>query len=316
MTRCLLCGLDSKDRTGHGQVSCELRELPCRRTLPLGNPFKRHTTQCTDLSCACKKTCPSCDIVGHTNRTLAVSGTHFRSGAGGNILRKDSAPPLCGADYVCGRIHEAQAEGFRIAAMAHYKRKLDDSTRLAGAARELVGNTAKSGLDPSASLTRMEEMGVKAATLDPSNRAHFQESTRLLQDPAVSAVDAALGACGVLAAPPQPNGASAAAAAGAFVCASSVQGVAAAVRAAGAAPSADVAAAIEDGRRAAPPLTPRSRGGRSSRGSSIVNAQTLFGANNRSMTQAGIDTARRLFSDRVRISEGQVGIRKRVRRCG
>jgi len=209
-------------------------------------------------------------------------------------LRQDSAPPLCGADYVCGRIHDAQAEGFRIAAIAHYKRKLDDSTRLAGAARELVGNTAKSGLDPSASLTRMEEMGVKAATLDPSNRAHFQESSRLLQDPAVSAVDAALGACGVLAAPPQPTGAPAAAAAGAFVGASSVQGVAAAVRAAGAAPSADVAAATEDGRRAAPPLTPRSRGGRSSRGSSIVNAQTLFGANNLSMAQAGIDTARRL----------------------
>jgi len=223
-----------------------------------------------------------------------VSGTHYRSGAGGNILRKDSAPPLCGADNVCGKIHDAQAEGFRISAMAHYKRRLDDSTRLAGAARELVGKAAESGMDPSASLTRMEKMGVKAATLDPSNRAHFQESSRLLQDPAVSAVDAALGACGVLAAPLQPNGAPAAAAAGAFVGASSVQGVAAAVRAAGAAPSTDVAAATEDGRRAAPPLTPRSRGGRSSRGSSIVNAQTLFGANNLWMAQAGIDTARRL----------------------
>ena len=223
-----------------------------------------------------------------------MNGRHYRSGDGGNILRKDSAPPLSGADYVCDLIHDAQAEGFRIAAMAHYKRKLDDSTRLADAARELVGKTAKSGPDPSENLTRMEEMGVKAATLDASNRALFQESSRLLQDPAVSVVDAALGACGVLAAPPQPNGAPAAAAVGAFVGASSVQGVAAAVRAAGAAPSTDVAAATEDGGRAAPPLTPRSRGDWSSRGSSIVNAQTLFGANNLSTAQAGVDTACRL----------------------
>ena len=128
LTRCLLCGYDSKNRTGHGQVSCELRELPCRRMLPSGNRFKRHTTQCTDLSCACEKTYPSCDIVGHTNRTLAVNGTHYRCGAGGKILRKDSAPPLCGADNVCCLIHAAQTEGFRIAAMAHYKRRLNDCT--------------------------------------------------------------------------------------------------------------------------------------------------------------------------------------------
>jgi len=92
---------------------------------------------------------------------------------------------------------------------------------LAGAAREQVGSTAKSGLNHPASLTRMEEMAVKAATLDPSNRAHFEESSRLLQDPAVSVVDTASGACGVLAAPPQLNGAPAAAAFGAFVGASS-----------------------------------------------------------------------------------------------
>jgi len=173
MTRCLLRGFDSNDRTGDGQVSCELRELPGRRTLPLSNPFQRQTTQCTDLTGASMKTYPSCDIVGRTNRTMALNGTHDRSGAGGNIWRKDSAPPFRGADDVSGLIHDAQAGGFRFAAKAHYERKLDDRTRSADAARELVGNTAKSGLDPAASLIRMEEMGVKAATLDPSIRAHF-----------------------------------------------------------------------------------------------------------------------------------------------
>jgi len=104
---------------------------------------------------------------------MALNGTQDRSGAGGNIWRKDSAPPFRGADDVSGLIHDAQAGGFRFAAKAHYERKLDDCNLSADAARELVGNTAKSGLDPAASLIRMEEMGVKAATLDPSIRAHF-----------------------------------------------------------------------------------------------------------------------------------------------
>jgi len=41
---------------------------------------------------------------------------------------------------------------------------------------------------------------------------------------------------------------------------------------------------------------PRSRGGRTSRASSLVSPQTFFGDNNLAMAQAGIDTARRLSS--------------------
>jgi len=81
MTRCLLCGFDSKDKTGHGQVSCDLRHLPCRQTLPAGNPFKRHATSCSNLACVCKKTCPTCDITGQDNRILAVNSVHFGSKA-------------------------------------------------------------------------------------------------------------------------------------------------------------------------------------------------------------------------------------------
>ena len=295
MTRCLLCGFDSKGKTGHGQVSCDLRKLPCRRTLPVGNPFKRHATHCTDLACVCKEKCPSCDIVGHSNRTLAVNGTHYRSGTGGSILRKESAPPLCGTDYVCSLILDAHAEGFRIAAIAHYKKKLDESTRLTGAAEELVGNAAQSGMDPAASVARMEEMGMKAATLDPSNRTHFNESSRLLEDPKVSAVDAALGACGVYVGSPRSSVVGAASSTGPLVGVPSAQGVAGAVRAAArAAPSATAAAAAGDGRPSGRQATPPSRGGHASRGSSVVSAQTLFGANNLSMAQAGLDTARRL----------------------
>ena len=180
MTRCLLCGFDSKDKTGHGQVSCDLRHLPCRRTLPAGNPFKRHATSCSDLACVCKKTCPTCDITGHDNSTLAVNSIHFHSGAGGSILRKEGAPPLCGANFVCHEIKDLQASGFVKAVLTNYQKKLDGSTRLAGATKELVGNTSRSGLNPSATLARMGEMGIKAATLDPSNRAHFEESSRLL----------------------------------------------------------------------------------------------------------------------------------------
>ena len=298
MTRCLLCGFDSKGKTGHGQVSCDLRKLPCRRTLPAGNPFKRHITQCTDLACVCRQKCPSCDIMGHSNRTLAVSGTHYRSGTGGSILRKESAPPLRGADYVCGLIHDAEAEGFRVAAVAHYKKKLDESARLAGAAEELVGNASQSGMNPAASLARMEEMGMKAATLDPSNRAHFDESSRLLEDPNVSAVDAALGACGVFVGSTRPSAVGPVAATGPtgpVVGAPSAHGVAAAVRAAArAAPSATAATAANAEQPVGQQAMPRSRGGQTSRGSSLVSAQTLFGANNLSMAQAGIDTARRL----------------------
>jgi len=82
--------------------------------------------------------------------------------------------------------------------LANYQKKLDDSTRFAGATQELVRNASRSGLDPSATLARMGEMGMKAATSDPPNRTHFEDSSRLLQKPDVSAVDTAFGACGVL----------------------------------------------------------------------------------------------------------------------
>jgi len=299
MTRCVLCRFDSKDKTGHGQVSCDLHKLPCRRTLATGNPFRRHATLCTDLACVCKRKCSSCDIIGHSNRTLAVDGTHYRSGTGGSILRKESAPPLCGTDYVCGLTNDAEAEGFRVAAIAHYSKKLNESARLAGAAEELVGNASQSGMNPMASLARMEEMGMKAATLDPSNRESFHESSRLLEDPKVSAVDAAFGACGVYVGSTQRSAVAPVAAGTAPVLGTpSAQGVAAAVRAAvRSAPSATAAAAASAanaGQVSGQQAMPRARGGQTSRGSSLVSAQTLFGTNNMSMAQAGMVTARRL----------------------
>jgi len=142
-------------------------------------------------------------------------------------------------------------------------------------------------------------MGMKAATLDPSNRAHFDESSRLLEDPNVSAVDAALGACGVYVGSTRPSAVGPVAATGPtvpVVGAPSAHGVAAAVRAAArAAPFATVAAAATAEQPGGQQAMPRSRGGQTSRGSSLVSSQTLFGANNLSMAQAGIDTARRLF---------------------
>jgi len=44
---------------------------------------------------------------------------------------------------------------------------------------------------------------MRAATLDPSNQAHFEDSSRLLQNPDVSADDAALGACSMLVGKPK-----------------------------------------------------------------------------------------------------------------
>jgi len=142
MTRCPLRDFDSKDKTGHGQVSCDLRKLPCRRTLHAGSPFKHHTTQCTELACICKQKFPSCDIMRHSIRTLSVSGTHYRWGTGGSILRQESAPPLRGVEYVCGLVHDTEAEGFWVAAVAYYRKKLEESACLAGAADELVGNAS------------------------------------------------------------------------------------------------------------------------------------------------------------------------------
>jgi len=43
----------------------------------------------------------------------------------------------------------------------------------------------------------MNAPGMEGATLTTEHRGHWEESTRLLQDPSVSAVDAALGACAV-----------------------------------------------------------------------------------------------------------------------
>jgi len=46
---------------------------------------------------------------------------------------------------------------------------------------------------------------MKAATLDPSSRAHFDESSRLLEDPNGCTVDAALWACGVYVGSTRPS---------------------------------------------------------------------------------------------------------------
>jgi len=105
-----------------------------------------------------------------------------------------------------------------------------------------------------------------AATLTPENRKHWEEATRLLQDPRVSAVDAALGACGV--------------------------------------PSADLAAqrhakAAGEG-LLAPVINPpdggtrRSTPGSSAHVGCMSSAAKLFAAQNASVSNAGLDAARGL----------------------
>jgi len=291
MTRCLLCGFDSKDKTGHGQVSCDLRHLPWCRTLPAGNPFKRHAASCSDLACVCKMTWPTCTIIGHNNRTLVVTGAHFSSGAGGRILRKEGASPLCGADLVCHEIKDLHASGFVKAVLANYQKKFDDSARLAGATEELIRNTSRSGLYPSAAMARMGEMGMKADTLDPSNRAHFEEAFRLLQNPAVSAVNAAHGACGVLVGLPGESP-WASTSSGQSASGGSAPGVA--VAAARAAQGAVVS--VTDGTLAAPTRVAGHRVGDQGGtcGPSLKSAHALFVSNNKSMQQSGLGTAGRL----------------------
>ena len=265
MTRCLLCGFDSGAQSGHTQVSCALRSFPCRRTLAVGNVFKRHKTACSDLTCPCHLRCTSCNQMGHTNRTLVIDGVNYRSGNCDSILRRDKAPPLCGADYVCTKILDAQVDGFRAAAVADYQKKLADKARLAGVADELVGNTADTGLDATEAFNLMDAQGMGGATMTTDNREHWEKSTRLLQDPSVSAVDAALGACAV--------------------------------------PSAAVAAqrraqAAGDGLPAASANSPDAVAWRetpdSARGGSRSSAAKLFAVHNASVSDAGLDVARRL----------------------
>ena len=91
--------------------------------------------------------CSTCNQMGHKNRALYVDGVKYRSGNGDSILRRDKAPLLCGAAYVCVRILDAQVDGFRAAVVSYYQKKAADKARLAGVADELVGNTADTGLD-------------------------------------------------------------------------------------------------------------------------------------------------------------------------
>jgi len=205
---------------------------------------------------------------------------------------------LCVANNVCRLMNDAEAESFRVAAVAHYKKKLDDSARLTDAVEELVGYASQSAMNPAASLARIEEMVMKAATLDPSNLVHSDESSRLLKNPNVSVVVTALGACIVYVRSTRRSAVGPVAApgpAGPVVDAPSAHGVAAAVRlAARDAPSATAAAAAIAEQPVEQQAMLLSRGGLTSRGSSLVSAQMLIGANNLSMAQAGIDTARRL----------------------
>jgi len=93
--------------------------------------------------------------MGHKNRTLVIDGMNYCSNNGDSILRRDKAPPLCGADYVCTKIMETQVDGFRAAAVSDYQKKLADKARLAGFADERVGNTADTGLDATAAFNVM-----------------------------------------------------------------------------------------------------------------------------------------------------------------
>jgi len=137
---------------------------------------------------------------------------------------------------------------------------------------------------------------MKTAILDPSIRAHFDESSRLLEDPNVSAADTALGACGVYVSSTRPSEKGPVVAmgpTGSVVGAPSAQGVAAVVLpAARAAPSANATAAASAEQPVEQQAMQRSRGGQTSRGSFLLNAQTLVGAKNLSMAQGGIETAR------------------------
>jgi len=203
--------------------------------------------------------------MGHTNRTVVIDGINYRSGNGDSILRRDKAPPLCGADYVCTKILDAQVEGFREAAVADYQKKLADKARLAGVADELVDNTADTGLDATEAFNLMDAQGMGGATMTTDNREHWLKSTRLLQDPFVSAVDAALGACAV------PSAA-----------------VAAQRRAQAAGDRLPAASANSPGavaRRETPD---------SARGGSRSSAAKLFASHNGSVSDAGVDVARRL----------------------
>jgi len=214
----------------------------------------------------CHVRCSTCYQMGHKNRTLYVDGVNYRSGYGDSILRRDKALPLCGADYVCVKILEAQVDGFRAAVVSDYQKNAADKARLAGVADELVGNTADTGLDAAEASDLMDAQGMAAATLTPENRRHWEEATRLLQDPRVSAVDAALGACGVPSA-----------------------GLAA-QRHAQAAGEGLLAPAIN------PPDggTRRSTPGSSAHGGSPQVPQSVFAAHNASVSNAGLDAARRL----------------------
>jgi len=204
--------------------------------------------------------------MGHNNRTLYVDGVNYRSGNGDSILRREKAPPPCGADYVCSKILDAQVDGFRAAVVSDYQKKAEDKARLAGVADELVGNTADTGLDAAEAADLMDAQGMGAATLTPKNRRHWEEATRLLQDPRVSAVDAALGACGV------PSAALAA------------------QRHAQAAGEGLLAQVIN----LPGGSTRRSTPGSSAHGGSVSSAAKLFAAHNASVSDAGLDAARRL----------------------
>eukprot|EP00168_Porphyra_purpurea_P012841 TRINITY_DN3441_c0_g1_i1.p1 TRINITY_DN3441_c0_g1~~TRINITY_DN3441_c0_g1_i1.p1 ORF type:complete len:439 (+),score=37.21 TRINITY_DN3441_c0_g1_i1:1508-2824(+) len=228
--------------------------------------------------------------MGHSSRTLAVDGVRFRAGAGGSALREEGAPSLCGVHLVCHEINDHQASGFVKAALANNQKKLENSMRLAEVTEELVRNTSRSDLDPSASLARVGDMGIKAATVDPSNRAHFEESSRLLKDLSVYAVDASFDAGGVLVGPPAGQDRAASAVDGAGGSGGPEHGAVAAARAAhdagGLASSGSFASmsAVAGSRLDGPSQTSAS--------SSLTSAHALIGMNNQSMQQAGPDTAR------------------------
>lgn len=174
MVRCGVCHYVSPPNVkGHTARTCPINQVECRRSLPVGHPFKE-VGQCLLGNCIHHETCTTCGLTGHLVGTQKLSDARYKLNEEGSLVRKQSKKALNTSDFVCMKITAVAVK--TLIANANNASTAADAAkikRLATVSR-LRGNVHAGRIDVEETIELMEEMGSDAAILQAENKPVFQ----------------------------------------------------------------------------------------------------------------------------------------------
>jgi len=174
MVRCGVCHYVSpSDVKGHTARTCPIRQVECRRSLPVGHPFKE-AGQCVRGNCIHLQTCTSCGGVGHLLGTQRLSTTRYKLNDAGKVVRKQNKKELNIGDFVCTKITAVAVKN--LVANSNNASTAADALKVKRRATvsRLRGNIASACIDVDDTMDMMEELGSDAALLQKENKSAFK----------------------------------------------------------------------------------------------------------------------------------------------